>query len=174
MGVRGEEISPRAEAPKAPETMLMDGAVPPRSTDGGAARRHRGPTTRRRPCSGARARASHLAHGFACYVPAMEPRTDLWLQNLLHERDGAALYEGLAKVERDPERARLYSELAAAERRHAEIWARKLEKAGATLPPERPSSRIRALIWLARRLGTAAVLPLVLENEGNDAAEDQK
>jgi len=104
----------------------------------------------------------------------MEPRTDLWLQNLLDERDGAALYEGLAKVERDPERARSYRELAVAERRHADIWARKLEKAGATLPPERPSSRIRVLIWLARRLGTAAVLPLVLENEGNDAEKYQQ
>ncbi len=104
----------------------------------------------------------------------MEPRTDLWLQNLLDERDGAALYEGLAKVERDPDRARSYRELAAAERRHADIWARKLEKAGATLPPERPSSRIRALIWLARRLGTPAVLPLVVENEGNDAEKYQQ
>ncbi len=96
-------------------------------------------------------------------------RTDLWLQNLLDERDGAALYEGLARVERDPERARSFRELAEGERRHADIWARKLEKSGATLPAERASSRVRALIWLARRLGTAAVLPLVLENEGNDA-----
>ncbi len=104
----------------------------------------------------------------------MQPRTDLWLQNLLDERDGAALYEGLAKVERDPERARSYRELATAERRHADIWARKLEKAGAALPPERPSSRIRVLIWLARRLGTAAVLPLVVENEGNDAEKYQQ
>ena len=104
----------------------------------------------------------------------MEPRTDLWLQNLIDERDGAALYEGLAKVERDPERARSYRELAAAERRHAEIWARKLEKAGATLPPEKLSSRIRALIWMARRLGTGAVLPLVVASEGNDAEKYQQ
>ena len=99
----------------------------------------------------------------------MEPRTDLWLQNLLDERDGAALYEGLAALERDPERARSFRELAAGERRHADIWARKLERAGASLPPDRASSRTRVLIWLARRLGTGAVLPLVLENEGNDA-----
>lgn len=104
----------------------------------------------------------------------MEPRTDLWLQNLRDERDGAALYEGLAAVERDPARARSFRELAAGERRHAEIWARKLEKAGAALPPEAPSSRIRVLIWLARRLGTAAVLPLVLETEGNDAEKYQQ
>ncbi len=99
----------------------------------------------------------------------MEPRTDLWLQNLLDERDGAALYDGLASVEKDPERARSFRELAEGERRHAEIWERKLQKAGASIPANRPTSRIRALIWLARRLGTAAVLPLVMEAESGDA-----
>jgi VIT1/CCC1 family predicted Fe2+/Mn2+ transporter len=100
----------------------------------------------------------------------MEPaRTDLWLQNLLDERDGAALYDGLATLEADPARAASFRELAEGERRHADIWRRKLERAGAAIPPERPSSRIRALLWLARRLGTAAVLPLVVENEADDA-----
>jgi len=99
----------------------------------------------------------------------MEPRTDLWLQNLLDERDGAALYQGLASVEKDPERARSFRELAEGERRHAEIWERKLEKAGAVLPPNRPSSRVRALVWLARRLGTGAVVPLVMDAESGDA-----
>jgi VIT1/CCC1 family predicted Fe2+/Mn2+ transporter len=103
----------------------------------------------------------------------MEPRTDLWLQNLIDERDGAALYEGLASVERDPERARSFRELAEGERRHAEIWERKLRKAGAAIPSDRPTSRIRALIWLARRLGTAAVLPLVMEAESGDADKYQ-
>jgi VIT1/CCC1 family predicted Fe2+/Mn2+ transporter len=98
-------------------------------------------------------------------------RTDLWLQNLVDERDGAVLYEGLAALERDPERARSFRELAEGERRHAEIWRRKLEKAGAEIPPERASSRVRALLWLARRLGTPAVLPLVVENEADDAAK---
>ncbi len=104
----------------------------------------------------------------------MPPRTDLWLQNLLDERDGAALYEGLAGVEHDPARARSFRELAEGERRHAEIWEKKLRKAGAELPPDRPSSRIRVLMWLARRLGTAAVLPLVLENESDDAEKYQR
>lgn len=101
----------------------------------------------------------------------MNPRTDLWLQNLLDERDGAALYEGLARYEKDPERARSFQELGEAERRHAEVWQRKLEKEGAALPPDRPSSRVRALVWLARRLGSAAVVPMVLENEAGDAAK---
>lgn len=99
----------------------------------------------------------------------MNPRTDLWLQNLLDERDGAALYEGLAMHEKDPGRAQSFREIAAAERRHADIWKKKLEKEGAEIPPDRPSPRIRALIWLARRLGTAAVVPMVLEAEATDA-----
>jgi VIT1/CCC1 family predicted Fe2+/Mn2+ transporter len=99
----------------------------------------------------------------------MNPRTDLWLQNLLDERDGAALYEGLAKHEKDAGRAKSFRELAEAERRHADIWARKLEKEGLTLPPDRASSRVRALVWLARRLGSAAVVPMVLDAEAGDA-----
>jgi VIT1/CCC1 family predicted Fe2+/Mn2+ transporter len=99
----------------------------------------------------------------------MNPRTDLWLQNLVDERDGAALYEGLARHEKDKERARSFLEIAEAERRHAEVWRRKLEKEGVEIPPDRPSSRVRALIWLARRLGSAAVFPMVLEAEAGDA-----
>ena len=99
----------------------------------------------------------------------MEPRTDLWIQNLVDERDGAALYEGLARHEKDTGKARAFTELAAAERRHADIWIRKLEKAGAVVPPDRPSSRIRALIWLARRLGSEAVVPMILDTEAGDA-----
>jgi VIT1/CCC1 family predicted Fe2+/Mn2+ transporter/rubrerythrin len=99
----------------------------------------------------------------------MEPRTDLWLQNLVDERDGAALYEGLARHEKDPAKALSFRELAVAERRHADVWARKLEKQGVTLPPDRPSSRIRVLIWLAHRLGSDAVVPMVLDAEAGDA-----
>jgi VIT1/CCC1 family predicted Fe2+/Mn2+ transporter len=99
----------------------------------------------------------------------MNPRTDLWLQNLVDERDGAALYEGLARYERDPARASEFRKLAESERRHAAIWERKLEKEGVPLPPDRPSSRVRALVWLARRLGSGAVLPMVLDAEAGDA-----
>ena len=99
----------------------------------------------------------------------MNPRTDLWLQNLADERDGAALYEGLARYEKDPARAASFRELAEAERRHADVWRRKLEKEGVPLPSELPSSRIRALVWLARRLGSAAVVPMALEAEAGDA-----
>ena len=99
----------------------------------------------------------------------MNPRTDLWLKNLVDERDGAALYEGLARHEKDPEKARSFREIGEAERRHAEIWEKKLVKEGVVIPADRPSSRVRALIWLARRLGTDAVVPMVLEAEAGDA-----
>ena len=99
----------------------------------------------------------------------MKPRTDLWLQNLLDERDGAALYDGLARYEKDSQRATAFQEMAQAERRHADIWARKLEKEGVALPPDRPSSRVRALLWLARRLGSHALVPLVIAAEDGDA-----
>ncbi len=100
----------------------------------------------------------------------MDPRTDLWLQNLLDEREGATLYEGLAQHEKDGARAEAFRAMAEDERRHAGIWARKLEKEGVAVPPEQPSARVRALVWLARRLGSAAVVPMALEAESTNAA----
>ena len=106
---------------------------------------------------------------FGIHSPTMEPRTDLWLQNLLDERDGAALYEGLARYEKDLAKAQAFRELAEAERRHADVWVRKLEKQGVAIPADRASSRIRALVWLARRLGSDAVVPMILDAEAGDA-----
>jgi VIT1/CCC1 family predicted Fe2+/Mn2+ transporter len=39
------------------------------------------------------------------------------------------------------------------------------------IPPEHPSSRVRALVWLARRLGSEAVVPMVLDAEAGDAVK---
>jgi VIT1/CCC1 family predicted Fe2+/Mn2+ transporter len=99
----------------------------------------------------------------------MAPRTDVWLQNLQDERDGAALYEGLAAAEKNAEHAASFAELAQGERRHAAVWLKKLEKEGVPVPPDRPSSRVKTLIWLAKRLGTSAVIPYVVANEAGDA-----
>jgi len=101
----------------------------------------------------------------------MESRTDLWLANLVDERDGAALYAGLAQAERDPERAETFRRLSLSEHRHAETWAKKLRGAGVALPPEHPSARVRLLVWLARRFGTQSVLPFVMATEAGDAAK---
>jgi hypothetical protein len=104
-------------------------------------------------------------------APSVSTRHALWVQNLVDERDGAALYEGRADLERDPERAKSFRKLAQAERRHGAIWERKLRSAGVELPAERRSPRIRVLLWLARRFGSTRVLPLVLQTEMDDAAK---
>ena len=99
----------------------------------------------------------------------MSAVTDLWLQNLRDERDGAALYEGLARAERDPTKAESFRELAVSERRHASLWEHKLVNEGVTVPPDRTAPRIRALLWLARRFGAGAVLPMAIAAEANGA-----
>ena len=93
----------------------------------------------------------------------------IWLDNLRDEREGIALYAGLAKLEPDDSRAKTFASLAEGEQRHAAVWLRKLEAAGVPVPPERPSARVRALLWLARRLGTNAVLGVVIATESRDA-----
>jgi VIT1/CCC1 family predicted Fe2+/Mn2+ transporter len=96
---------------------------------------------------------------------------DLWLLNLNDERDGAALYEGMAAMEPNNSRAERFRELARVERRHATIWEKKLRDAGETVPPDQPSRRVRALLWLARRLGTQSILSVIVQNESGDAAK---
>jgi VIT1/CCC1 family predicted Fe2+/Mn2+ transporter len=98
-------------------------------------------------------------------------KIELWLENLRDERDGVALYVGLARVEKDADRAREFEALAKAEERHEAIWVRKLEKAGVPLPSRRPSPRIRFLLWVAGRFGTQTVLPMVLLGESSDVAK---
>jgi VIT1/CCC1 family predicted Fe2+/Mn2+ transporter len=99
-------------------------------------------------------------------------RLAIWRENLASERDGLALYRGLAALEADPARRKVFESLAEGERRHAELWAGKLDAAGAGASgAPRPSARVRTLLWLARRLGTNAILPLVIQGEVGDAAK---
>src|SRR6187402_3527545 len=74
------------------------------------------------------------------------------LANLKLERDAIVLYDELAKIEQDPTRAAAFQRIAANERRHAEIWATRLEQAGAKVPPfDGPRARVRVIIFVARR-----------------------
>ena len=92
-----------------------------------------------------------------------------WRDLLAGERDAADLYSRLALVE-SGERRRIFEELAAIERRHAEHWERKLKAAGAGVPkPGRPRLRNRLLGLVARRFSTSSVLPLIERAERTDA-----
>ncbi|MEX2546620.1 MAG: VIT1/CCC1 transporter family protein [Chloroflexota bacterium] len=91
------------------------------------------------------------------------------LDNLKLERDAVVLYERLAEIEKDTVRAAAFRRIAGNERRHAEIWATRLEQAGATVPAVgSPRIRVRMIILLARVFGTNAVSDLVQALEGDE------
>ena len=92
------------------------------------------------------------------------------LANLRLERDAVLLYDALATIEIDPQRAGAFHRIAANERRHAEIWAAKLREAGVDVPPAptRPRPRVAIIILLARVFGTKAVSDLVTSLEGDE------
>ncbi|MES2210320.1 MAG: VIT1/CCC1 transporter family protein [Chloroflexota bacterium] len=93
------------------------------------------------------------------------------LENLKLERDAVQLYLALARIERDPERATAFRTIADNERRHAEIWARRLGELGAEVPEaDGPRFRVRAIIGIARIFGTHAVRDLVQALEGDEVA----
>jgi VIT1/CCC1 family predicted Fe2+/Mn2+ transporter len=81
---------------------------------------------------------------------------------------GKALFTGLAE-HADPNRRDVFMTLAASEQRHADHWKRLLEESGVTVKPPRVPFRVRLLVFLARHLGTEAVLPLMLKTEANEA-----
>jgi vacuolar iron transporter family protein len=98
---------------------------------------------------------------------------NVWRENLRSERDGITLYEGLAALEADAKRAETWRSLATAERRHAALWEAKLAAVGVS-DGYQPSARVRLLLWLARRLGPKAVVPLVMQVEARDADNYQR
>ena len=91
--------------------------------------------------------------------------------NYLSEQEGVYLYSKLAEVENDAHLAELYRRLAAIEQRHADLWKDYLSHADATSPTYTPGWRIRMLLWLARRLGTGAVLSTVSTMEQQAMSE---
>ncbi len=93
------------------------------------------------------------------------------LENLRLEQDAVVLYDALSRIEKEPKRAAAFRHIADNERRHAGIWAQRLEELGATVPPPaRPRLRVRLIIATARVLGTRAVSDLVKSLEGDEEA----
>ncbi len=96
-----------------------------------------------------------------------DPRQSL--ENLKLERDAIVLYDALAAIERDERRQAAFRRIAANERRHADIWARRLESEGHVVPAAGPPrARVRVIIRLARMFGTRAVADLVRAMEGDE------
>lgn len=91
-----------------------------------------------------------------------------WLHHLEDEADAAYLYRELAQLEKEPARADLYRKLAGVEDRHVELWQKLLADEGHPVPSFQPSTRARALAWLAGRFGPGFLAPMLLEEEGRE------
>jgi vacuolar iron transporter family protein len=100
----------------------------------------------------------------------MPPDVSQSLANLRLERDAILLYDALAGIEKDPQRAGAFRRIAGNERRHAAVWASKLQAAGVDVPPAptRPRPRVAVIVLLARLFGTRAVSDLVTALEGDE------
>ena len=91
-----------------------------------------------------------------------------WLHHLEDEADAAYLYRALSASEKDPTRAQVYTQLAAVEDRHVQVWLRLLAEQGFEVRPPGVSGRARLMAWLGRRLGPDFLLPALLEEEGKE------
>jgi VIT1/CCC1 family predicted Fe2+/Mn2+ transporter len=91
------------------------------------------------------------------------------LANLKLERDAVQLYDRLAELERDPVRADAFRAIGSGERRHAFIWASRVQACGQEVPPmEPPRWRVRAVLAMARLFGTRSVSGMVKALEGDE------
>jgi VIT1/CCC1 family predicted Fe2+/Mn2+ transporter len=97
--------------------------------------------------------------------PATPDDIRRYRRNYQDEVDGVRLYQLLSDAEDDPNLKELYLRLATSELRHRELWERKLREAGVEPPRPKPSFRVRALGFLARRFGAQSVSPMVMRME---------
>ena len=101
-------------------------------------------------------------------MPSPTPAPKLWLHHLADEADAAFLYRELARGEPDPKRSALYARLSEVENRHVGVWQKLLAENGHPVPTIRVSAKARTMAWLARRFGPAWLLPMLLEEEGQE------
>ena len=84
------------------------------------------------------------------------------LANLKLERDAVQLYDGLAELEGDPVRADAFRAIASNERRHAFVWASRVQASGEKVPVmTAPRWRIKTILALARIFNTKSVSGMV-------------
>jgi VIT1/CCC1 family predicted Fe2+/Mn2+ transporter len=91
----------------------------------------------------------------------VSPQARRYRANYRDELDFAALYRRLAEAEKDPARAKAYSDLAESEERHASMFAAALAEMNVPLPKHKVGLRPRLLGWIARHFGHRLVLPLI-------------
>src|SRR6201991_3913258 len=88
--------------------------------------------------------------------------------NLADELDSAALYDTLARVEKDPARCAVFAQLASAEREHANIWLDKLSASGVRVRTHRPHVKPYLMRVRIHPLGPSSVRPALAAAETAD------
>ena len=101
-------------------------------------------------------------------MPSPTHGPKLWLHHLADEADAAFLYRELAAGESDPKKSALYTRLSEVENRHVGVWQKLLSEHGHAVPVVRVSVKARMMAWLARRFGPQWLLPMLLEEEGQE------
>jgi len=96
--------------------------------------------------------------------------TARYYMNFKEERNAAYLYRKMAGIEKKPELAKLYEQLARTEEKHAAFWEGKLLEAGEKIPKFRMDLRTRLFGWSAARFGTSAVVSVMSGIESGAAS----
>lgn len=97
-----------------------------------------------------------------------DPSRERYLGYLKNEIEAVELYNNMAAIEKDGERAKLFLGLAEAETRHVRVWSRKLGINDPFSSMSGRSLRVKVLSTVARLFGTRAVMPLILRSEVAD------
>ena len=94
------------------------------------------------------------------------PRDLKWLEgNYVDELTAEWAYNELAKIDDDKERAKLLTDLAVYEEKHAEAWKEVMRRINHPLPRAKHMRDMRILVTLAKVFGPGAVIPLLHKGE---------
>lgn len=93
------------------------------------------------------------------------------LEHWQDEGDFHFLYLQLAQTDKTPDRKEFFTQMAAIERRHQDIFAQLLKEQGIPLPDFSPALRVRLLAFSGRVFGVDALLPSIVRSEGRETQE---
>jgi len=97
---------------------------------------------------------------------AWSPRDLMWLKgNYIDELTAEWVYDELAKIDKNQQRAVFMRQLAEYERKHAEAWKKVMQHLNQPIPTESHLRDMRILVRLAKWFGPGAVLPLLHKGE---------
>ena len=92
----------------------------------------------------------------------------VWEEYYRDEMDAAWLYRALASHERDAARRSIFERLAVVEDEHVERWRSLFVANGGAVPTHSPSFQTRMLVWVGKRFGSSAVLPIIVRQESQE------